>query len=87
MLGHAGSWSFPFQEPRYVPWPQRYNRRRLFWLIEQKQPLLNQSLPPQTIIASIFRLLHLQSMDELRQCLHTIAYRRIRSNMRGGTTC
>ena len=55
------------------PWLQRYNPSQAFLLIEQKQLLLNQSLPPEAIITQIFRLQHLQSMDELRDCLHTIA--------------
>ena len=55
------------------PWLQRYNPSQAFLLIEQKQLLLNQSLPPEAIISPIFRLQHLQSMDELRGCLHTIA--------------
>lgn len=55
------------------PWLQRYNPSQAFLLIEQKQLLLNQSLPPEAIITQIFRLQHLQSMDELRDYLHTIA--------------
>ena len=57
------------------PWLQRYNPGQAFLLIEQKQLLLNQSLPPDALITPIFRLQHLDSMDELRQCLHTIAMR------------
>lgn len=57
------------------PWLQRYNPGQAFLLIEQKQLLLNQSLPPDALITPIFRLQHLNSMDELRQCLHTIAMR------------
>ncbi|MGE8548762.1 MAG: Rpn family recombination-promoting nuclease/putative transposase [Alcaligenes sp.] len=60
-------------QPNIPPWLQRYNPAQAFLLIEQKQLLLNQSLPPQAIITPIFRLQHLQSMDELRECLHTIA--------------
>ena len=67
----------PFQEPSHVPsrhllpqpalqadtppWLQRYNPGQAFLLIEQKQLLLNQPLPPDALITPIFRLRRLLS--------------------------
>lgn len=65
-------------EDLFMPTPlllKRYQPRQEYLLIEQKQQLMNGSLPTDSLLGLIFRLHHHQSLDELRELVQTLNHR------------